>query len=481
MAEALYATFQTSVGDIVVKLLPEKAPNTVENFVDLAEGTKEWTDPKTRQQVKRPLYDGTVFHRVIPDFMIQGGDPLGTGTGGPGYRFEDEIGPDNKLRPPGPARHGQRRPQHQRLAVLHHRGADAAPRPRPHHLRRGGEGRSSWSPRSPAPATPRRSWSRSPSPAVRAAPVHRRGGRESASGRASSPSSAGPTSASRRSSTGSWASTWPSSRPARRPPAPGSWACWNGPEAQLAFFDTPGLHKAKGALNRRMVEIALRTLVRGGRGAGPGGGRHRPGRPGRGGRDDPLDHRRGEAARQAGRARREQDGPRPARALLPVIDAYRTCTPGRRWCRSPALTGENVDRLLAALARHAARRRGAALPARRAHRPGRAAARRRVRPRAGHGADARGDPYAAAVEVEEFDESERATDGGLVRIVAICRGAGVAEGHRHRQGGRHAEADRHARARGAGAAARLQGVPGAAPCKVEERWSERPEALAAGL
>ncbi len=101
MAETLTATFQTSLGEIVVKLLPEKAPKTVANFVELAEGTKEWKDPKSGQAVKRPLYDGTVFHRVIPDFMIQGGDPLGTGTGGPGYRFEDEIGPDNRFEKPG--------------------------------------------------------------------------------------------------------------------------------------------------------------------------------------------------------------------------------------------------------------------------------------------------------------------------------------------------------------------------------------------
>ncbi len=101
MAETIQATFQTSVGEIVVKLLPEKAPKTVANFVGLAEGTREWKDPRTGQAVKRPLYDGTVFHRVIPDFMIQGGDPLGTGTGGPGYRFEDEIGPDNRFDKPG--------------------------------------------------------------------------------------------------------------------------------------------------------------------------------------------------------------------------------------------------------------------------------------------------------------------------------------------------------------------------------------------
>jgi peptidyl-prolyl cis-trans isomerase A (cyclophilin A) len=97
MAEEMYATFQTSMGAIVVKLQPEKAPKTVENFVGLAEGTREWTDPRTGQKQKTPLYDGTVFHRVIPQFMIQGGDPLGTGTGGPGYKFADEIGPDNKF------------------------------------------------------------------------------------------------------------------------------------------------------------------------------------------------------------------------------------------------------------------------------------------------------------------------------------------------------------------------------------------------
>ncbi len=101
MADTMYATFKTSVGDIVVKLFPEKAPKTVENFVGLAEGTKEWKDPRSGQTVKKPLYDGTVFHRVIPQFMIQGGDPLGTGTGGPGYKFADEIGPDNKFSKPG--------------------------------------------------------------------------------------------------------------------------------------------------------------------------------------------------------------------------------------------------------------------------------------------------------------------------------------------------------------------------------------------
>ncbi len=101
MADPIHATFQTSAGDIVVKLLPERAPKTVENFLGLAEGTREWTDPRSGEKAKKPLYDGTVFHRVIPEFMIQGGDPLGTGTGGPGYKFGDEIGPENKFDRPG--------------------------------------------------------------------------------------------------------------------------------------------------------------------------------------------------------------------------------------------------------------------------------------------------------------------------------------------------------------------------------------------
>ena len=96
-----HAVLATSKGTIVVKLLPEAAPKTVSNFVDLAQGKKAWTDPATGQSVQRPLYDGTVFHRVIPDFMIQGGDPLGTGRGGPGYRFEDELAPDWPLNRPG--------------------------------------------------------------------------------------------------------------------------------------------------------------------------------------------------------------------------------------------------------------------------------------------------------------------------------------------------------------------------------------------
>jgi peptidylprolyl isomerase/peptidyl-prolyl cis-trans isomerase A (cyclophilin A) len=91
LAEDVYATFDTSAGRIGVKLLPGEAPKTVKNFTELAEGKKEWTDSRAGQKVTRPLYDGTVFHRVIPGFMIQGGDPLGNGTGGPGYKFENEL------------------------------------------------------------------------------------------------------------------------------------------------------------------------------------------------------------------------------------------------------------------------------------------------------------------------------------------------------------------------------------------------------
>src|SRR5713226_8268148 len=90
----LNAHFTTSEGSFTVRLFDEDAPKTVANFVDLAEGTREWTDPRTGQKVKRPFYDGLIFHRVIGGFMIQGGDPLGTGTGGPGYKFGDEIHPD---------------------------------------------------------------------------------------------------------------------------------------------------------------------------------------------------------------------------------------------------------------------------------------------------------------------------------------------------------------------------------------------------
>ena len=85
------ATLHTNLGDIRCDLYPEQAPETVSNFVGLATGEKTWTDPRTGEQSNAPLYNGVIFHRVIPGFMIQGGDPLGTGTGGPGYVFDDEI------------------------------------------------------------------------------------------------------------------------------------------------------------------------------------------------------------------------------------------------------------------------------------------------------------------------------------------------------------------------------------------------------
>ena len=92
----LNAHFTTSEGTFTVRLFDEDVPNTVANFVGLAEGTKEFTDPQSGQKAKRPFFDGLTFHRVIEGFMIQGGDPLGTGTGGPGYKFADEFSP--KLR-----------------------------------------------------------------------------------------------------------------------------------------------------------------------------------------------------------------------------------------------------------------------------------------------------------------------------------------------------------------------------------------------
>jgi peptidyl-prolyl cis-trans isomerase A (cyclophilin A) len=87
------ATFVTSKGSFTAKLMPEHAPKTVENFVALASGSREWTDPRDGTMTTAALYAGTIFHRVIPDFMVQGGDPTGSGMGGPGYRFQDECPP----------------------------------------------------------------------------------------------------------------------------------------------------------------------------------------------------------------------------------------------------------------------------------------------------------------------------------------------------------------------------------------------------
>ena len=94
MATQLYATLHTTAGDIVLLLYPDHAPKTVRNFVELADGSREWTHPQTKATTTARLYDNTIFHRVIDGFMIQGGDPLGKGTGGPGYKFADEFHPD---------------------------------------------------------------------------------------------------------------------------------------------------------------------------------------------------------------------------------------------------------------------------------------------------------------------------------------------------------------------------------------------------
>ena len=93
MLPGVYAQFITSEGNFTARLFDQEAPKTVENFAALAEGTKEWTDPRTSQKVKKPYYDDVIFHRVIKGFMIQGGDPLGQGIGGPGYTFADEFHP----------------------------------------------------------------------------------------------------------------------------------------------------------------------------------------------------------------------------------------------------------------------------------------------------------------------------------------------------------------------------------------------------
>ncbi len=100
LSPGLYAIFNTNQGKITVQLFEKKSPKTVANFVGLADGSKEWTDPKSNKKQKKPFYNGIIFHRVIPGFMIQTGDPMGTGIGGPGYQFEDEFS-DLKFDRPG--------------------------------------------------------------------------------------------------------------------------------------------------------------------------------------------------------------------------------------------------------------------------------------------------------------------------------------------------------------------------------------------
>ncbi len=101
LGKGLYAWFDTTEGEFIARLEEEKTPETVANFVGLASGTKEFVDPRDKSKRTEPFYDGTIFHRVIADFMIQGGDRTGTGTGGPGYRFKDEFHPSLKHTKPG--------------------------------------------------------------------------------------------------------------------------------------------------------------------------------------------------------------------------------------------------------------------------------------------------------------------------------------------------------------------------------------------
>ena len=122
MTNTLTATLRTTSGTVKVRLFPDHAPKTVRNFVELAEGTRDWKHPATSQPGGK-LYDGTIFHRVIPDFMIQGGDPLGNGTGGPGYQFGDEFHTDLQFDRPYLLAMANSGPGHQRLAVLHHHRA----------------------------------------------------------------------------------------------------------------------------------------------------------------------------------------------------------------------------------------------------------------------------------------------------------------------------------------------------------------------
>jgi cyclophilin family peptidyl-prolyl cis-trans isomerase len=96
MKPGVYARFATTEGDFTIQLFDKEAPNTVENFVGLAEGTKTWKDPRSGEKKTTPYYDGLIFHRIIDGFMIQGGDPTGTGTGGPGYSFADEFHPQRR-------------------------------------------------------------------------------------------------------------------------------------------------------------------------------------------------------------------------------------------------------------------------------------------------------------------------------------------------------------------------------------------------
>ena len=148
------ATIHTNHGDIRVELFGNHAPKTVANFIGLANGTQAWTHPETGEAKTTPLYDGVIFHRIIKQFMLQGGDPLGKGIGGPGYEFDDEIhgeltfGDKYVLAMANAGRPWRTR--HQRFPVLHHDRADTVAAGQAHHLRRRGRRRvrSGWSTRS---------------------------------------------------------------------------------------------------------------------------------------------------------------------------------------------------------------------------------------------------------------------------------------------------------------------------------------------
>ena len=136
-----YAHFETSLGNFTAELFESKTPKTVANFTGLVEGTKEWKHPKTGQKhTSTPYYDGIVFHRVIKGFMIQGGDPLGEGHGGPGYQFEDEFHPELRHDRPGILSMANAGPEHQRQPVLRDARPDPAPRSPPLRLRRRHQG-----------------------------------------------------------------------------------------------------------------------------------------------------------------------------------------------------------------------------------------------------------------------------------------------------------------------------------------------------
>ncbi len=145
MADDLYATLSTNFGEITVKLFPNHAPKTVRNFVELAEGQKEWTDPRTGQKSADRLYDGTTFHRVISGFMIQGGDPLGLRPRrARATSFGDEFHPELAFDRPYLLAMANAGAEHQWLAVLHHRRHHRVAQPQAHHLRRGGRRREPW-------------------------------------------------------------------------------------------------------------------------------------------------------------------------------------------------------------------------------------------------------------------------------------------------------------------------------------------------